>query len=167
LADEINWTFGSQGWKPIRFLVGHHDARTVHTYMSMASVCIVSALHDGMNLVAKEYVAAKSDDDGVLILSEFAGAARELSDALIVNPYDTEQFAEAIRLALEMGLEERQARMKSMRQTVEEHNVFSWAAGLLGDLTTSRPTRPPSDHELLVGAASMSTLGAERRGGRT
>jgi trehalose 6-phosphate synthase len=138
LADEINWRFQGDGWKPLRFLTAHHDAATVHAFMQMASVCIVSALHDGMNLVAKEYVAAKADSGGVLVLSEFAGAARELSDALIINPYDTEQFADAIRYAVEMDLDERRTRMERMRRHVEEHNVYRWAASLLAELAGAR-----------------------------
>jgi trehalose 6-phosphate synthase len=138
LADEINWRHQSGGWKPLRFLVAHHDAAAVHAFMKMSSICIVSALHDGMNLVAKEFVAAKDDGDGVLILSEFAGAARELSDALIINPYDTEQFADAIRYAVEMDAAERRARMERMRRIVEENNIYRWAASLLTDLAGTR-----------------------------
>jgi trehalose 6-phosphate synthase len=136
-VDEINWQFQTDAWKPIRFLVSHHDAATVHSFMHMAPICIVSSLHDGMNLVAKEFVAAKDNDDGVLILSEFAGAARELSDALIINPYDTEQFADAIRYAVTMNSDERQRRMRRMRQTVEESNVYRWAARFIGSLANS------------------------------
>jgi trehalose 6-phosphate synthase len=145
MADEINWRLGSEDWKPLKFLVGHHDAATVNAFMRMASVCIVSALHDGMNLVAKEYVAARDDGDGVLVLSEFAGAARELSDALIINPYDTEQFADAIRYALEMPEAERRSRMGRMRRTVDENNVYKWAANLLAALGEAPVGRAPRD----------------------
>jgi len=138
LADEINWKFQSDDWKPVRFLVEHHDAATVHAFMQMAPVCVVSSLHDGMNLVAKEYAVAKPQGDGVLVLSEFAGAARELPDALIINPYDTEQFADAIRYAVEMDADERAARMQRMRQSVEEHNVYWWAASFLTELCGTR-----------------------------
>ncbi len=144
LADEINWRFQTERWKPIRFLIDHHDGVTVHAFLRMAEIGIVSSLHDGMNLVAKEFVAAKADLDGVLILSEFAGAARELSDALIINPYDTEQFAEAIRRALEMPPDEREARMGRMRRQVEEHNIYRWAANFLADLTTVPISNPPT-----------------------
>ena len=137
LADEINWRFQTERWKPIRFLIGHHDGATVHAFLRMAEIGIVSSLHDGMNLVAKEFVAAKTDLEGVLVLSEFAGAARELSDALIINPYDTEQFAEAIRRALEMVPEERYERMTRMRRQVEEHNIYRWAANFLAELTAA------------------------------
>lgn len=142
LADEINWKFQTDNWKPIRFLVAHHDGPVVHAFLTMASVCIVSSLHDGMNLVAKEFVAAQEMGDGVLILSEFAGAARELSDALIVNPYDTEQFADAIRYAAEMDRDERRTRMERMRRQVEENNVYRWAANFLTELSATRSTQP-------------------------
>ncbi|MCP5158857.1 MAG: trehalose-6-phosphate synthase [Gammaproteobacteria bacterium] len=135
LADTINWRFQTLSWKPIRFLVGQHDPATVHAFMRMAEMGIVSSLHDGMNLVAKEFVAARSDLDGVLVLSEFTGAARELTDALIINPYDTEQFAEALQQALDMPANERQERMSRMRQQVEVHNVYRWAADFLTALT--------------------------------
>ena len=138
LADEINWKHQSDGWKPIRFLVAHHDAVTVHAFMRMASMCIVSSLHDGMNLVAKEYVAAQLEREGVLVLSEFAGAARELADALIVNPYDTEQFAAAIRAGVEMDAAVRHARMDRMARAVEEHNIYRWAAAFLTRLAATR-----------------------------
>jgi alpha,alpha-trehalose-phosphate synthase [UDP-forming] len=138
LADEINWKYQSEDWKPIQFLVDHHDSSTVHAFMRLSSVCLVSSLHDGMNLVAKEYAAAKPDDDGVLILSEFAGAARELPDALIINPYNTEQFADAIRFAVEMDAEDRSARMQRMRRTIDEHNVYWWAASFLSELSGTR-----------------------------
>jgi trehalose 6-phosphate synthase len=138
LADEINWRFQTDRWKPIRFLIAHHDAATVHAFLRIASTCIVSSLHDGMNLVAKEYVAAKVDCDGALILSEFAGAARELSDALIINPYDIDQFADAIRYAVEMDRDERHTRMERMRRRVDEHNVYRWAASFLAELTGTR-----------------------------
>ncbi len=157
LADEINWRFQTNGWKPLRFLVAHHDAATVHAFMRMASVCIVSALHDGMNLVAKEYVAAKEDGDGVLILSEFAGAARELSDALIINPYDTEQFAETIRYAVEMDASERRARMERLRQHVEQHNVYRWAANFLHELGGTRSAEAKPREHAAAPASSVET----------
>jgi trehalose 6-phosphate synthase len=101
-------------------------------------MCIVSSLHDGMNLVAKEYVAAQVAREGVLVLSEFAGASRELADALIINPYDTEQFAEAIHSGVEMKAAERHARMDRMHRTVQEHNIYRWAAAFLTTLAATR-----------------------------
>lgn len=135
LVDTINWRFQTAAWKPIRFLIGEHDAATVHAFMRLAEIAIVSSLHDGMNLVAKEFVAARTDRDGVLILSEFTGAARELSDALIINPYDVEQFSEAIDQALEMPADERRERMTRMQEWVNQHNVYHWGADLLEELT--------------------------------
>jgi trehalose 6-phosphate synthase len=143
LADEINWKFQTERWKPIRFLAAHHDASTVHAFLTMADLCVVSSLHDGMNLVAKEYVAAKAPGAGMLVLSEFAGAARELSDAMIVNPYDTEQFADAIRYAVEMSDDERHDRMQRMQSTVEENNVYRWAGNLLAELMAARTRQTP------------------------
>ena len=145
LADEINWKLQTDRWKPIHMLVSHHDASSVYTFMRMASICIVSSLHDGMNLVAKEYVSAKEDNDGVLILSEFAGAARDLSDALIVNPYDTEAFAEALRQAVDMNPAERRERMTRMRAALNERNIHRWAADLL---TALARTSDPVAHKM-------------------
>jgi len=144
LADEINWKYRKDDWKPIHFLVGHHDAGTVYAFLNMAPMCIVSSLHDGMNLVAKEYVAAQPAGEGVLVLSEFAGAARDLTDALIVNPYDTEQFAETLRRGLEMDAEERRTRMQRLSRQVEEHNIYRWAASLLTELAATRAAGPES-----------------------
>jgi trehalose-6-phosphate synthase len=142
IADEINWKHQSGDWRPIHFLVAHHDVRAVHAFLTMASMCIVSSLHDGMNLVAKEYVAAQAAREGVLILSEFAGAARELADAIIINPYDTEQFAEAIHSGVEMKAAERHARMDRMHQAVQEHNIYRWAAAFLTTLAATRNQVP-------------------------
>jgi len=147
MADAINWRFKAenQEWKPIHFLVAHHDGPTVYAFLKMASVCVVSSLHDGMNLVAKEFVAAQGEpgpdasvESGVLILSEFAGAARDLADALIINPYDTEQFAEAIRTAVEMPAADRKDRMARMYHQVSENNIYRWAAEFLASLTQSK-----------------------------
>lgn len=147
LADEINWKHQTDGWKPVRLLLSHHDAPMVYAFLRMASACIVSSLHDGMNLVAKEYVAAKDKGDGVLILSEFAGAARELTDALIINPYNTEQFAETIRAAVEMEPGERQLRMSRLYRTVEENNIYRWAGSILTELA-AMPGREASTQDL-------------------
>jgi trehalose 6-phosphate synthase len=100
----------------------------------MADFCIVSSLHDGMNLVAKEYVASRFDEDGVLILSPFTGSARELTEALLINPYATDHFAEAIKTAIEMPETERKKRMRRMRKTVQENNIYKWAGDIISDL---------------------------------
>jgi trehalose-6-phosphate synthase len=156
IADTINWKFKTDTWKPIHLLVDHHESPTVYAFLKMASVCIVSSLHDGMNLVSKEFVAAKAEHDGgdaiegVLVLSEFAGAARDLPEALIINPYDTEGFADAIHQAIDMDSKERRQRMTRMRLRVEEFNIYRWAADFLTDLAQSKgkadqvaPTRAP------------------------
>jgi alpha,alpha-trehalose-phosphate synthase [UDP-forming] len=137
-ADRINWRFQRGSWRPIVFLKRHFSHEEVEKYYRAADVCLVTSLHDGMNLVAKEFLAARDDEQGVLILSQFTGAARELNDALIVNPYDIEQMAEAIGIALELPAEERQARMRRMRSVVQEHNVYRWAGNLIAELSSVR-----------------------------
>jgi len=137
-AERINSKFHSGRWKPIVLLKRHHSHEEIARYYRAASVCMVTSLHDGMNLVAKEFVAAREDGRGVLILSTFAGAARELTDALLVNPYDVLQLAEAIHQALEMPEVEQAKRMQWMRRAVKEHNIYRWAANLLSDLTEIR-----------------------------
>jgi len=137
-AERINGKFHSGRWKPIVFLKRHHSHEEIARYYRAASVCLVTSLHDGMNLVAKEFVASREDNQGVLILSTFAGASRELSDALLVNPYDVMQLSEAIHTALEMPEVEQAKRMEWMRRSVREHNIYRWAANLLSDLTEIR-----------------------------
>jgi len=137
-AERINARFQAGRWKPIVLLKRHHSHEEIARYYHAASVCMVTSLHDGMNLVAKEFIASRDDGRGVLILSTFAGAALELTDALLVNPYDVQQLAGAIHRGLEMSDEEQAARMLRMRHNVREHNVFRWAANLLSDLTEIR-----------------------------
>jgi len=137
-ADRINRRFRAGAWKPIVFLNEHHSHAEVQRYYREADFCLVTSLHDGMNLVAKEYVAARQDEDGVLILSRFAGASHELPDALVVNPYDSDELAQAIHTALAMPAEERRARMQRMRAAVEEHNVYRWAGNLIAELAAIR-----------------------------
>lgn len=131
LAEEINDRFGTENWKPIHLIVRHHEQNEVYELFRAADICVVSSLHDGMNLVAKEFVAARDDELGVLILSSFAGAARELSEALIVNPYDTNSMAVAMDRALLMTEYEQRERMRFMRDLVRQHNVYGWAAQML------------------------------------
>jgi trehalose 6-phosphate synthase len=137
-AERINLRFQSGKWKPIVFRNRHHNHQEVERFYRAADFCLVTSLHDGMNLVAKEYLAARHDEDGVLILSPFTGASRELADALIVNPYDTEQLADAIHAALEMEPAERTARMRRTRRVVKERNVYRWAGSLIGELCEVR-----------------------------
>jgi trehalose 6-phosphate synthase len=141
-AERINARFQAGRWKPIVFLKRHHTHQEIARFYHAASVCLVTSLHDGMNLVAKEFVASREDNRGVLILSTFAGAALELHDALLVNPYDVQQLAGAIQHALEMPEEEQSARMQRMRSSVRENNVYRWAANLLSDLTEIRIDTP-------------------------
>ena len=137
-ADRINARFQTSRWKPIVFRKKHHSHEEISRFYQAASFCMVTSLHDGMNLVAKEFVASREDERGVLILSTFAGAAHELSDSLLVNPYDITQLARAIHRALEMPEQEQAERMQRMRHTVRQHNVYRWAAHLLSDLTEIR-----------------------------
>jgi trehalose 6-phosphate synthase len=141
-AQRINARFQSDRWKPLILHSRHADHREINPFYRAADLCMVTSLHDGMNLVCKEFVAARDDEDGVLILSQFTGASRELRDAVLVNPYNIEQLAEAIRTGLEMLPEERQARMRRMRRTVREHNVYRWAADLLSELAEIRLDAP-------------------------
>ena len=141
-ADRINWRFQTKEWKPIAFLKKHHSHQEIEPFYREADLCLVTSLHDGMNLVAKEYIGAQENESGVLILSKFTGAARELRDALIINPYDIEQMAETIRIALEMDSSEKKSRMKRMREMVKERNIYLWAGDLISSLAQIR-LKPP------------------------
>ncbi len=134
LIEEINWKYESDDWKPIIDLRGPLPPLTVMALRRLADFAVVSSLHDGMNLVAKEFVASSVDERGALILSLFTGASRELTDAVLVNPYDTDRFAEAIKEVLEMPASERQRRMHRMRAVVQENNVYKWAAEIVTEM---------------------------------
>jgi len=149
-ALRINDRFQMGSWKPVVLLTRHHSHTEILPYYRAADLCMVTSLHDGMNLVAKEFVAARADEEGALILSQFTGATRELRDAIIVNPYDTEQLGNAIYQALEMEPRERRQRMQRMRRIVKEHNVYRWAGNLIGELAEIRieetePTAAPTN----------------------
>jgi alpha,alpha-trehalose-phosphate synthase [UDP-forming] len=137
-AERVNRRFQTGNWKPIVLLLRQHSHEEILPYYRTADLCLVTSLHDGMNLVAKEFVASRPDDQGVLILSRFAGASHELADALVINPYDTEELAHALHRALEMSPEERRIRMQRMRATVRERNIYRWAGSLIGDLCAVR-----------------------------
>jgi trehalose 6-phosphate synthase len=141
-VDRINWRFKTKEWLPIVFLKKHHSHEEIRPFYETADLCLVTSLHDGMNLVAKEYIGARDDESGVLILSQFTGASRELSDALIVNPYDIEEMAEAIHTALEMDSAEQKARMRGMRETLRNRNIYYWAANLIIALVQVRLEKP-------------------------
>ena len=147
-ADEINWRYGQGAWRPIHFLNEQFSFEQVIRFYRISDVCVVSSLHDGMNLVAKEYVAARDNGQGVLVLSRFTGAARELTDALLINPYAIDEFAEALHTALTMPSEEQQRRMARMRRQIEENNIYRWAGTLLSE--ASRLVDAPQEVEELV-----------------
>ncbi|HEY7765002.1 MAG TPA: trehalose-6-phosphate synthase, partial [Aestuariivirgaceae bacterium] len=138
LADDINSRHGTGGYKPVILVVRHHEPDEVFELFRAADLCIVSSLHDGMNLVAKEFVAARDDERGVLILSNFAGASRELSEALIVNPYDASEVSSAIHRALLMPEVEQRERLRLMREIVRARNVYRWAGQMLVDASQLR-----------------------------
>ncbi|MDD3370469.1 MAG: trehalose-6-phosphate synthase [Alphaproteobacteria bacterium] len=138
LAEEINKEFGTGSYKPIVLIIQHHEFDEVFRLFRAADVCVVSSLHDGMNLVAKEFVASRENETGVLILSSFAGASKELPEALLVNPYDNKGMADAINRALLMPKPEQKERMRLMREIVSDNNVFYWAARILFDAARIR-----------------------------
>jgi trehalose 6-phosphate synthase len=140
-AQRINGRHPGAACAPITLLIEHHNAEEVFCHYRAADICFVSSLHDGMNLVAKEFVAARDDERGVLILSQFTGAAREMTEALIVNPYDTEQCAGALRAALQMPPSEQRTRMRSLRAQAQEFNVYRWAGRMLIDAARTRHRR--------------------------
>jgi len=135
LVEKKNRKHLDGSWKPIIYLKKQFSEDEIEPFYKLADFCIVSSLHDGMNLVAKEYVAAKKDLSGVLILSQFTGASRELTDAIQINPYSVEEFAEAIKLAIEMPEEEKKKRMENMRKIINENNVYRWAGNIITELT--------------------------------
>ncbi len=134
LVEEINWRRWRSRWKPILYLREHFTPFTLSALQRLANFCIVSSLHDGMNLVAKEFVSSRVDADGVLILSRFTGAARELTDALLVNPYSVDDIAKAIKVAVNMSRKEQRTRMSSLRATVQENNIYSWAGDIISEI---------------------------------
>ena len=138
IAARINERFGQGDYRPIVLLRAHHEPPTVFRYYRAADFCYVSSLHDGMNLVAKEFVAARDDEKGVLVLSQFSGAAKELTEALVVNPYDLEEASSALAAALGMSVEEQRDRMRSMRTFIAEFNVYRWAGRMLVDAARLR-----------------------------
>lgn len=138
MATQINQRFSRDSYMPVHLKVEHHEPEAVYCYYRAADVCLVTSLHDGMNLVAKEFVAARDDDKGVLLLSRFTGAANELYEALIVNPYHVEQTADILYQALTMSEFEQRERMRSMRSLVRDFNVYRWAGRMLLDAARIR-----------------------------
>ena len=160
LVRDINARHGSASFQPVSLIIRHHEPYEIFELFRAADLCIVSSLHDGMNLVAKEFVAARDDDEGVLLLSTFAGASRELSEALIVNPYDVRSMAEAIEQALVMPAAEQRERMRLMREIVRLRNVYRWAGQMLLDAADlrnrQRVMRMMSQHALPRGTLRRS-----------
>jgi trehalose-6-phosphate synthase len=130
-TQRINDLFKINGWKPIVLLEKYYGHAEIWKFYKLANLCLVTSLHDGMNLVAKEFVASRDDEKGVLILSQYTGASRELKDSLLVNPYDGEQTADAIKDALEMPINEQARRMRNMRRIIQDHNVYRWSSEIL------------------------------------
>jgi alpha,alpha-trehalose-phosphate synthase [UDP-forming] len=160
----INLRYQTARWKPIVLIDRQCDHEEVSRWYRAADVCLVTSLHDGMNLVAKEFVAARDDEDGVLVLSKFTGAAVELRDALIVNPYDIAEVAEAIHRGLDMPRAERRDRMQQMRRQVMEHNIYRWAARVLGDLREVRLETREGDEAYVAGPRSeTASVDAQRK----
>jgi trehalose 6-phosphate synthase len=134
IVEQINWRHSSGNWRPVILVREHIPFARIMALYRTADVAVVGSLHDGMNLVAKEFVASRSDEGGVLVLSQFTGAARELTDAVLVNPYDREQFAEGLHKALSMPADERRKRMGKMRETLKSANIFRWAGKIISEL---------------------------------
>jgi trehalose-6-phosphate synthase len=135
-ANRINWKYKTKNWQPILFLKAHHSHEQIMPYYRAAQFCMVTSLHDGMNLVAKEFIAARNKEDGALILSQFAGASQELHGALIINPYDIEETADAIHAAIEMPADTQLQKMRQMRRLIMRHNVYAWGANILRTMSS-------------------------------
>lgn len=155
-CERINRRFASGNWRPILFRNWHHNHAEVERFYKAADLCLVSSLHDGMNLVAKEFLASRDDEDGALILSPFTGAARELTEAIIASPYDTESVADAIFRAIEMDPAERKSRMSHMRGVVREQNVYRWAGTLIGELCDVRTSTSHSSRRRELARAAVA-----------
>jgi len=139
-VDAVNSRYRTPDWDPVMFFQDHQDRASLLAWYRMADVCLVTSLHDGMNLVAKEFIAARDDGRGVLLLSSFTGAARELRQALLANPYATDELADRLHEALTMPESEQEARMTQMRETVRQHNVYRWAGKLIEQAARLEPS---------------------------
>lgn len=134
LIEDINFKHQTENWQPIIYLKVDHTKRELAALYNLADFCIVSSLHDGMNLVAKEFIASRINNETALILSLFAGSSRQLTDALLVNPYSTHEFARIIKKAIELPKEDKILRIKKMKNLIKEDNVYHWAGKILADL---------------------------------
>ena len=133
LMSDINWKYSVEDWSPVILLRRHVPLKEILAFFKLARVCIVNPLHDGMNLVSKEFISSRIDEDGVLLLSRFTGAARELTEAIFVNPYDIDDFADKIKEALELRKKERTRKMKILRGVIEENNIYKWAGKVISE----------------------------------
>jgi trehalose 6-phosphate synthase len=161
LVEKINWRWSTPGWRPLIYAKRHFSPVEMMALHRLADFCVVSSLHDGMNLVAKEFVASRFDEDGVLLLSQFTGSALELTDALLFNPFAVDEMADAIHQAVTMAPPERRRRMQRLRAAVRDNNVYRWAGKILSALLkvdTAEPA-PPNP------AASPDPRRARRRAG--
>ncbi len=134
LVEQTNWKHSTNGWKPIILVRRHLSFAELLAFYRLGEICIVSSLHDGMNLVAKEFLSSRVDEGGMLVLSQFTGASRELTDAILVNPFDREQFSDGIFTALSLSPEERNKRMVKLRQIIQQNNIFRWAGKIISEL---------------------------------
>ena len=135
-TERINDKFRTKNWQPIVLLKEHHSHEELLPLFKLADVCMVTSLHDGMNLVAKEYVAARDKASGVLMLSKFTGAMRDLKGALVINPYSAEETSEALHVALNMPSSEQKKRMKKMRDSIKNYNIYRWSAEFIKAITS-------------------------------
>ena len=147
LAERINRNHGRPDWQPVVFVNEHFGAEDIYALYRDSAGCVVSSLHDGMNLVAKEFVAARDDEGGVLVLSQFTGAARELTDAVLVNPFDVSEMAAGLHAALAMPVAEQTRRMRRMRAQVSDHNIYRWAGTLLSEAAKLVDETCPAESE--------------------
>jgi len=159
MAARINSRFAQAAHPPVVLRIEHHEPQAVYEYLRAAELCFVSSLHDGMNLVAKEFVSSRDDERGVLVLSQFTGAARELPEAIIVNPYDTDQCATALHLALTMPAGEQRARIRLMRGLIQEFNVYRWAGRMLIDAAGMRRRGRLVDQTVALDVSSHTPVG--------
>lgn len=162
-VESINAEYQTPHWRPVILIERQCSHEELRRWYGAAHLCLVTSLHDGMNLVAKEFVVARGDEDGVLVLSRFAGAAGELQDALLVNPYDIGGVAEAVHRGLQMSSAERHERMHRMRQQVLEHNIYLWAANMLGDLRELRLDNEDNHATTRPGPTAVPALDAMRK----
>jgi trehalose 6-phosphate synthase len=153
LVEQINWRWSTDSWRPVIYLKYQHNSIQMMALHRLADFCLVSSLDDGMNLVAKEFVSSRFDGDGALILSRFTGAARELTSAVLVNPFAVEEVAKAMHQVLTMPEEERRKRMQRMRHEVAENNIYRWAGKFLsGLLKFEFPESPRTEVEAVAQA---------------